>query len=150
MAHLIEKQLQALISDIHYPISLLSNVSAFLNEVLEDVSWVGFYLYKDDQLILGPFQGFVACLEIPLNKGVCGRAASTKETQLVLDVHQFPGHIACDSRTNSEIVLPICIHNKLYGVLDIDSLSTARFNKQDQQLLEACVHIIEIRLTQIA
>lgn len=122
-----------------YEITILSNASALLNSYLEDVSWVGFYLFKDDKLILGPFQGLVACTEIKIGNGVCGTCAKTLETQIVPNVHKFPGHIACDSRSNSEIVLPIFVSDKFYGVLDIDSTSFNRFNEFDKENLETFI-----------
>ncbi len=132
-------------SDI-YEITTLSNASALLNTYLDDISWVGFYLFKDSKLILGPFQGRVACTTIELNKGVCGKCASTLETVIVPNVHEFEGHIACDSRSNSEIVLPIIINNKLYGVLDIDSTSFNRFNETDKENLEVFINYLSIKL----
>lgn len=131
-------QLASLIEDNQYEITVLANTSAFLNMILDDVSWTGFYLYKDDALILGPFQGKTACTYIPLNRGVCGACASKKETIIVANVHEFEGHIACDCESNSEIVIPLLIEGKLYGVLDIDSTSINRFNESDKELLEAC------------
>lgn len=122
-----------------YEITTLSNASALLNDYLEDVSWVGFYLFKDNHLILGPFQGKVACTTIELDKGVCGKAARELKTVIVPNVHLFEGHIACDSRSNSEIVLPIIINNKLYGVLDIDSTSFNRFNELDEKELSTFI-----------
>lgn len=101
-----------------------------------DISWAGFYLLKNEELILGPFQGKIACTNIPLTKGVCGKAASTRETVLVENVHQFEGHIACDSESNSEIVVPLIKNNQLYGVLDLDSTSFCRFTKEDQIIFE--------------
>lgn len=118
-----------------YEITILSNATALLNSYLEDVSWIGFYLFKDEKLILGPFQGLVACTEIPVGKGVCGTCAKTLEVQVVKNVHDFPGHIACDSRSNSEIVLPIFVKDKFYGVLDIDSTSFERFDETDKENL---------------
>lgn len=120
----------------------LSNASAVLWLLLDDINWAGFYLYKNDELILGPFQGKPACTHIKLGKGVCGTAAETRETQLVKNVHEFPGHIACDSDSNSEIVVPIIKNERLIGVLDIDSPSLNRFDKTDQQYLEKFVSII--------
>lgn len=122
-----------------YEITTLSNASALLNDYLKDVSWVGFYLFKDNHLILGPFQGRVACTTIELDKGVCGKAARELKTVIVPNVHEFEGHIACDSRSNSEIVLPIIINNKLYGVLDIDSTSFNRFNEIDEKELSTFI-----------
>ncbi len=124
-------------------IANLANVSALLFNGLDDVNWAGFYLYKDDQLVLGPFQGQPACIRIPLGKGVCGTAAATKTVQRIDDVHTFDGHIACDAASNSEIVIPIVIHNKLVGVLDIDSPIYSRFDEQDEQGLMAIVELFQ-------
>ena len=129
---LISKEIEALTSDVSDLIANLSNVSALLNMELTDIIWVGFYLLKDDKLILGPFQGKPACVTISLGKGVCGTAVSTDSLQLVKDVHAFPGHIACDSASNSEIVLPL--HDKsgkVVAVLDIDSPTLGRFSEAD-------------------
>lgn len=129
---LISKEIEALTSDVSDLIANLSNVSALLNMELADINWVGFYLLKDDKLILGPFQGKPACVTIPVGKGVCGTAVSTDSLQLVKDVHEFPGHIACDSASNSEIVLPL--HDKsgkVVAVLDIDSPTLGRFSEAD-------------------
>ena len=143
------KELENLICNEQYEITLLSNVSAFLNEKLHTINWVGFYLYLDDQLVLGPFQGKVACEIIPLSRGVCGKAASDRQTVLVEDVHKFPGHIACDSASQSEIVIPLLINEQLYGVLDIDSPVVNRFSVQDKEILEQCAKIIIDRLRQL-
>ena len=129
---LISKEIEALTSDVSDLIANLSNVSALLNTELTDINWVGFYLLKDDKLILGPFQGKPACVTISLGKGVCGTAVSTDSLQLVKDVHAFPGHIACDSASNSEIVLPL--HDKsgkVVAVLDIDGPTLGRFSEAD-------------------
>lgn len=123
-------------------IANLSNAAALLNLFLEDVNWVGFYLAKKEELVLGPFQGLPACIRIPFNKGVCGYAATTKKTILVKNVHEFPGHIACDGATNSEIVIPILKKGELIGVLDIDSPSLNRFTEIDQKYLEEFVQIL--------
>lgn len=120
----------------------LSNASALLWLLLEDINWAGFYLYKKDKLILGPFQGKPACVNIELGKGVCGTAAETRSVQLVKNVHDFPGHIACDCASNSEIVLPIIHNDKLIGVLDIDSPILNRFNEEDQKGLEKFVNTL--------
>lgn len=132
---LLEKQLDALIEGCP-PVSALSNAAALLWEALPDINWAGFYLLKDDTLYLGPFQGKTACTLIPVGRGVCGTAAETRMCQLVRDVHQFPGHIACDSASNSEIVLPLLLDGKLLGVLDIDSPSLARFDEADAEGLQ--------------
>ena len=129
---IISKEIEALTSDVSDLIANLSNVSALLNTELTDINWVGFYLLKDDKLILGPFQGKPACVTIPVGKGVCGTAVSTDSLQLVKDVHEFPGHIACYSTSNSEIVLPL--HDKsgkVVAVLDIDSPTLGRFSEAD-------------------
>ena len=124
-------------------ITNLSNASALLNEYLDDINWVGFYLLRDGELRLGPFQGKTACVRIKVGRGVCGTAVSENKTQLVPDVHQFPGHIACDSASNSEIVVPIRVDGKVVGVLDIDSPLFDRFTEEDKVNLEESVHIIE-------
>ncbi len=126
-----------------YNITLLSNVSALLNQYIDDINWIGFYIFKDNKLILGPFKGKIACTEIEMNSGVCGTAAFLKETLIVEDVHKFKGHIACDSASNSEIVVPIVIVGKLYGVLDVDSTSFGRFSDSDKDGLEEFVENIK-------
>lgn len=113
-------------------IANISNISALLNMELEDINWVGFYLLKGDQLVLGPFQGKVACVRIPVGRGVCGTAISENKVQRVSDVHAFPGHIACDAVSNSEIVIPLTVKGRLVGVLDIDSPSLSRFDQNDE------------------
>lgn len=128
---------------INDEITILSNASALINDYIPNISWVGFYLNKNNKLILGPFQGKVACMEIEFSKGVCGACARKKETIIVPNVHEFEGHIACDSRTNSEIVVPIIIDNNLYGVLDIDSLEFNRFNNSDKEGLEKFIDNIK-------
>ncbi len=141
---LLAQQLQALIEGETDLIANLSNASAAINEALGDINWAGFYLVKDGMLVLGPFQGKPACIRIPFGKGVCGTAAQKDQTQLVKDVHEFPGHIACDSASRSEIVIPM--HDKdgtVAAVLDIDSPYLARFDETDQTGLEHCVKILE-------
>lgn len=140
---LMIKQMESLLEKDLPLVTNLSNASALLNELLEDINWVGFYLLKDETLLLGPFQGKIACTKIFLGRGVCGSAAKEGKTQLVEDVHQFPGHIACDSASNSEIVIPIFVEGQVVGVLDIDSPSFSRFNKEDQEGLEGVVRVIE-------
>ena len=139
------EQFQYLIEDDRYEITTLSNAAAFIYHEFEDISWAGFYLYQDNQLILGPFQGKVACTLIQMGRGVCGTSAKLKETIVVENVHEFPGHIACDSTSNSEIVIPIRKNNELYGVLDLDSTSFNRFGK-DQEVFEQIVQILETKL----
>lgn len=121
--------------------SNLANISALLKQCLQRINWVGFYLWDDRtaQLVLGPFQGLPACTRIALGKGVCGTTASTRKTQLVPDVHEFPGHIACDGASQSEIVVPIVRGGEVLGVLDIDSPERARFDATDQEWLEDLV-----------
>lgn len=123
-------------------IANLSNAAALLNHFLDNINWVGFYLAKGEELVLGPFQGLPACIRIPFHKGVCGHAATTKETVVVKNVHEFPGHIACDGATNSEIVIPMIKDGQLIGVLDIDSPVLDRFNETDQKYLEQFVQIL--------
>ncbi len=123
-------------------LSSLSNVSAIIWMLLKDINWAGFYLYKNDELILGPFQGKPACTNIALGKGVCGTAAIKSETQLVKNVHEFEGHIACDSDSKSEIVIPIVKNDRLIGVLDIDSPIYNRFDEEDRRGLEKLVDIL--------
>ncbi|MFS0561082.1 GAF domain-containing protein [Terribacillus sp. 179-K 1B1 HS] len=144
---LLVKQLDALLTGEDDEIAHLANASALLNQFLDDVNWVGFYLHKGEELILGPFQGLPACVRIKIGKGVCGTAVSENKTQLVPDVHQFPGHIACDAASQSEIVVPIVVNGKSYGVLDIDSPSKNRFDETDQKYLEQFVGILVKHLT---
>jgi len=140
---LVIKQLMALSEDVEDEIALLSNASALLNQFLEEINWVGFYLWKKDQLVLGPFQGLPACITIDYGKGVCGTALKDKKTQLVPNVNEFPGHIACDAASKSEIVIPIFIKDKIYGVLDIDSPIYNRFDEIDQRYLEKFVESLK-------
>lgn len=139
--NLVVKQLTALIEDEDNMIANLSNASALLNQFLERINWVGFYLYDEEknELVLGPFQGLPACVRIPYGKGVCGTAAEKRETLVVPDVNQFPGHIACDANSQSEIVIPMVKNDQLIGVLDIDSPETNRFDEVDKTKLEEFV-----------
>ncbi|ENH96926.1 hypothetical protein J416_08072 [Gracilibacillus halophilus YIM-C55.5] len=137
------KQLEALIEEEPDQLANLSNAAALLNQFLDNVNWVGFYLWKEDQLVLGPFQGLPACVRIKSGNGVCGTAVSECQTQLVADVNQFPGHIACDAASQSEIVVPMMKDDKVFGVLDIDSPSKNNFDKTDQHYLEQFVHVLE-------
>lgn len=140
---LLLKQLKALIEDENDEIALLSNVSALLNQFLDKINWVGFYIWKNDELVLGPFQGLPACTRISYGKGVCGTAFKEQKTVRVPDVSKFPGHIVCDAASQSEIVIPIFVHGKGYGVLDIDSPILNRFDDIDQTYLEKFVQIVE-------
>ena len=140
-------QLAALTDGIPYEIANLSNASALLWETLPDINWAGFYKMVDGALVLYPFQGKPACIRIPVGRGVCGTAVAENRTQLVYDVHQFPGHIACDCASNSEIVVPIHVNGEIWGVLDIDSPSIGRFTDEDQTGLEKFVAVLEAMLT---
>jgi L-methionine (R)-S-oxide reductase len=140
---LVKKQLTALLDGEKNQIANLSNASALLNQFLNRINWVGFYLMdENNELVLGPFQGLPACVRIPLGKGVCGTSAKTRETIRVEDVHQFPGHIACDAASNSEIVIPLIKDGNLLGVLDIDSPEKNRFDELDQEQLEELTAIL--------
>ena len=136
-------RLRALTEGVPHRIANLANASALLWESLEDLNWAGFYLREEKVLVLGPFQGKPACIEIPWGKGVCGTAAAEDRTQLVPDVHDFPGHIACDSASNSEIVVPLRKAGRVIGVLDLDSPLKNRFTEEDRQGLEAFARIVE-------
>jgi len=137
--HEILGQTKALISNESDIIANMANVSALLFDRLAEVNWVGFYRVVDNELVLGPFQGKVACIRIPLGKGVCGTCASTGKVQRIADVHQFDGHIACDASSNSELVVPVTMAGKVVAVLDIDSTAFERFDLQDEQGIIAIV-----------
>lgn len=139
----LAKQLDALLSGESNRYANLSNASALLNQFFDRINWVGFYMMDgEDELVLGPFQGLPACIRIPLGKGVCGTAAQKQETILVPDVNQFPGHIACDAASRSEIVVPLIKDGEVIGVLDIDSPEYDRFNEDDQAGLEKFVNVL--------
>ena len=140
---LLCQNLAAITDGVPYKTANLANASALLWEYLPDINWAGFYKFEDGKLILGPFQGKTACIAIEIGHGVCGTAAAENKTQLVYDVHKFPGHIACDSASNSEIVVPIHKNGAIWGVLDIDSPITGRFSEEDRNGLEEFVRIIE-------
>ncbi|WP_373388450.1 GAF domain-containing protein [Pseudomonas alcaligenes] len=133
---LLAAQLEALLAGERDFIANAAQFCAFLFHELEGLNWAGFYLNRDEQLVLGPFQGKVACVRIPFGRGVCGAAASSRQTQRVADVHAFPGHIACDSASNSELVVPLVKDGRLIGVLDLDSPHLARFSAEDQAGIE--------------
>ncbi|UVI32122.1 GAF domain-containing protein [Paenibacillus spongiae] len=139
---LLLQQLKALIEDEPNRIANLANASALLAQFLDEINWVGFYLAEGDELVLGPFQGLPACVRIPFGKGVCGTAAAGKQTIIVPNVHEFPGHIACDAASQSEIVVPLIKDGRLLGVLDIDSPRTDRFDEADRLDLERFVHVL--------
>lgn len=140
---LVIQQLRALVEDERSRIANLANASALLHQFLKDINWVGFYLLdEENELVLGPFQGLPACTRIPLGRGVCGTAAANRQTLRVPDVHQFPGHIACDAASQSEIVVPIVKDGLLIGVLDIDAPIRERFDETDQRMLEQFVAVL--------
>jgi len=139
-------QVDALTAGVPHKIANLANASAAIWQAMENINWAGFYLMEKGKLVLGPFQGKPACIEIAVGRGVCGTAVAEKKTQLVEDVHQFPGHIACDCASNSEIVVPIYKNGEIFGVLDIDSPYYARFTKDDQAGLEELVRVLEKNL----
>lgn len=142
----MNKQLRAMIGGVPHFIADLANASALLYNTLEDINWAGFYLMKDRQLVLGPFQGKPACIEIPVGKGVCGTAVEREQTILVEDVHDFPGHIACDSASASEIVVPLRVGGAIVGVLDIDSPRVGRFTEEDRAGLAEFAAVLEAEL----
>lgn len=140
---LLLQQLQALTEDVPYETANLANAAALLWQTLPDINWAGFYKMENGELALGPFQGKPACVRIPMGKGVCGTAAAEDQVQLVYNVHEFPGHIACDSASNAEIVVPIHKDGKIWGVLDIDSPLVGRFTLEDRAGLEQVAAVLE-------
>ena len=135
-------QLKGLFADERNALANTANLCALLHQMLPDVNWVGFYFLLGSELVLGPFQGKVACVRIPLGRGVCGTAAQNREILVVPDVNEFPGHIACDAASRSEIVLPLVQDGRLLGVLDLDSPKLSRFDHEDREGLEAAVNIL--------
>ena len=146
MYRMLSAQLSALLDDCPWPLTAMANMSSLIFHGLPDLNWAGFYLFHRDMLILGPFQGKVACTQIAMGKGVCGTAAQTGTVQLVRDVHQFPGHIACDSASNAEVVIPLFHHGTLCGVLDLDSPVLSRFDEEDVHGLESLCQLLMARL----
>ncbi len=140
---LLAQQIRALTADVPQRIANLSNISAAIFQALPDINWAGFYKMEDGALVLYPFQGKPACIEIAVGKGVCGTAVAEDQTQLVYNVHDFPGHIACDSASNSEIVIPLRKNGEIWGVLDIDSPTVGRFTEEDRVGLETAAKAIE-------
>ncbi len=138
--------LDALTADERDPIANMANAAALVWEYLPDLNWAGFYRLVEGELVLGPFQGKVACIRIPVGKGVCGAAAATLKTQLVEDVHVFPGHIACDAASRSELVVPLTRDGTLIGVLDLDSPESTRFDAEDAAGCEALAALLSERL----
>ena len=143
---LLCNQLKSLTDGVPHRIANLANAAALLWQTLPEINWAGFYLLEQDKLVLGPFQGKPACIEIPFGKGVCGTAAATGKTILVANVHEFDGHIACDSASNSEIVVPLFVNGTLFGVLDIDSPVFNRFTETDKRGLEQFAAILQSNL----
>nr|WP_312212798.1 GAF domain-containing protein [Clostridioides sp.] len=139
---LLANQAIALLENEQDLIANTANISALLYELIEDINWVGFYFVKNNKLVLGPFQGKVACTKIEIGKGVCGTCVQTKQTQRINDVHAFPGHIACDSASNAELVIPLVFNGEVKGVLDIDSTRFSRFTEEDQIGLENLISLI--------
>ena len=139
-------QVDALTAGVPHLVANLANASAAIWQEMDRINWAGFYLMEGGKLVLGPFQGKPACIEIAVGKGVCGTAVAERKTQLVEDVHQFPGHIACDCASNSEIVVPMYKNGEVFGVLDIDSPYYARFTKDDQAGMEELVRVLEKNL----
>ena len=140
---LLRRQLESISEGVEWDVTILSNAAALIWEALDDINWAGFYLVRGGRLELGPFQGKPACTLIEFGKGVCGTAVAEDRTQLVMDVHEFPGHIACDSASNSEIVVPIHVDGEICGVLDIDSPLKGRFTEEDKAGLEDVVSVLE-------
>ena len=138
-----------LIGGVPHLIANLANTSAAAWEAMEDINWIGFYLMEDGKLVLGPFQGRPACIEIALHRGVCGAAVTTGQTQLVTDVHAFPGHIACDAASRSEVVVPIRARGEIVAVLDVDSPTPGRFTQADKAGLEQLASVIERELAEL-
>ena len=139
-------QADALTNGVRHPIANMANLSALIFDTLEDLNWAGFYLLEGETLVLGPFQGKPACIEIPVKKGVCGAAVREDRAQLVPDVHAFAGHITCDSASRSELVVPLRKEGKVFGVLDLDSPSLSRFTEEDRDGMERLVRTVERNL----
>ncbi len=146
---LAAQQLSALVEGVPYETANLANASALLWQEMEGLNWVGFYKMTEGALVLGPFQGKPACIRIPVGRGVCGTAVAQDAVQLVKDVHQFPGHIACDGASNSEIVLPLHVGGRIWGVLDIDSPYVGRFTEEDREGLEKITAVLEEMLASL-
>ncbi len=138
---LLKNQLQSLLANETDLIANMANMAAFIFHEFDDINWAGFYIVRDNQLVLGPFQGKIACVRIPFGKGVCGNAAKNKLSILVDNVHEFPGHIACDSSSNSELVIPIIVNNKTFALFDIDSPRIGRFTNEDKAGVEKLIEV---------
>ena len=139
-------QADALTNGIPHRIANLANVSALIFDTLDDLNWAGFYLLEGETLVLGPFQGKPACIEIPVSRGVCGAAVREDRSQLVPDVHAFKGHIACDSASRSELVVPLHVNSEIFGVLDLDSPTLSRFTEADREGMERLARVLERNL----
>ena len=139
---LLNTHLKVILENEPNAIANLANASALLNNFLDDINWVGFYILENNELVLGPFQGLPACVRIPVGKGVCGTAVSESEIQVVDNIHEFPGHIACDENSRSEVVIPLYIDNRIYGVLDIDSPIYNRFSIEEASELSEFANIL--------
>lgn len=146
MNELMIKQYCGLLETMDEPLSIISNTCAFISDMMSEVSWVGFYFKHDDNLLLGPFQGHVACTKLPIGQGVCGTCFKKNTALIVDDVHEFEGHIACDNGSKSEIVLPFLINNELVGVLDLDSYMFARFKTHDLETLSKLLELLGTKL----
>lgn len=143
---LLQSQMGALLANESDPLANASNFVALLNTAMDDINWLGIYVLRGNELVLGPFQGLPACVRIPVGKGVCGTAAEKLQTLRVADVHEFPGHIACDAASRSELVVALLIDGRLVGVLDIDSPSVGRFSAEDQTGIEdLCAAFCELQ-----
>lgn len=146
---LMNAALEGLVSGVPHAVANMANASALIFDMMEDLNWAGFYIMKDGKLVLGPFQGKPACIEIPLGSGVCGTAASEDRTLVVPNVHEFEGHIACDCASNSEIVVPLHRDGRVIGVLDIDSPVFSRFDESDKEGLEEFARILETAIAEL-
>ena len=146
----LQQQVLALLGDESDVIANLANISSILFMELEQINWAGFYLHKNDELVLGPFQGKPACIRIPMGEGVCGTAAELLAVQRIADVHDFPGHIACDAASNSEIVIPLVVNGELFGVLDMDAPIANRFTEEDETGLVAIAELLTQHIERVA
>ncbi len=144
---LLIQQIESILEDETDSIANMANVSSIIKMNMPDLNWVGFYLYKEDQLVLGPFQGNVACTRLYKGKGVCSKAIETNTIQNIPNVDEFPGHVVCDAASKSELVIPLYINNKPYGVLDIDAPVYNRFSQEDQDAFEAIGKLLEQKLS---
>lgn len=140
------KQYRGLIENESDVVAVMANTSAFIYENLENLNWAGFYIFRDGELVLGPFQGKIACYRIKMDRGVCGHCATNRKSVVVDNVHEFPGHIACDSASNSELVVPVIKDGELFGVIDIDSFEFENFSEKDRKFIEGISQIFAEKL----